>query len=102
MSVPAARVTVRVAVQSPRRLLRDTLAACLAVRPEITVIGKVAEPGDIFALCELRRPDVVILDAGVRLGEMAARVRRSAEHTSELQSRRELVCRLLLEKKKPP
>src|SRR6266487_3101347 len=80
MSVPAARVTVRVAVQSPRRLLRDTLAACLAVRPEITVIGKVAEPGDIFALCELRRPDVVILDAGVRLGEMAARVRTLLRH----------------------
>src|SRR5690349_22087716 len=27
---------------------------------------------------------------------------RSEEHTSELQSRRDLVCRLLLEKKKPP
>src|SRR5438874_10618732 len=30
------------------------------------------------------------------------RWRRSEEHTSELQSRRELVCRLLLEKKKEP
>src|SRR5438874_4029882 len=30
-----------------------------------------------------------------------ARRRRSEEHTSELQSRRDLVCRLLLEKKKP-
>src|SRR5690349_23980283 len=30
----------------------------------------------------------------------AARPRRSEEHTSELQSRRDLVCRLLLEKKK--
>src|SRR5204863_9020723 len=29
-----------------------------------------------------------------------ARISRSGEHTSELQSRRELVCRLLLEKKK--
>src|SRR5690349_23432317 len=28
------------------------------------------------------------------------RTRRSEEHTSELQSRRDLVCRLLLEKKK--
>src|SRR6266403_636945 len=28
--------------------------------------------------------------------------RRSEEHTSELQSRRDLVCRLLLEQKKPP
>jgi two-component system, NarL family, nitrate/nitrite response regulator NarL len=80
MSVPAARVTVRVAVQSSRRLLRDTLAACLAVRPEMTVIGKVAEPDDVFALCELRRPDVVILDAGIRLGEMAARVRILLRH----------------------
>src|SRR5690349_23627634 len=30
----------------------------------------------------------------------ARRRRRSEEHTSELQSRRDLVCRLLLEKKK--
>src|SRR5204863_9665387 len=30
----------------------------------------------------------------------ARRSRRSEEHTSELQSRRDLVCRLLLEKKK--
>src|SRR5690349_22748820 len=30
----------------------------------------------------------------------AAATRRSEEHTSELQSRRDLVCRLLLEKKK--
>src|SRR5438874_7152323 len=31
-----------------------------------------------------------------------SRLRRSEEHTSELQSRRDLVCRLLLEKKKKP
>src|SRR5438874_9547771 len=38
-----------------------------------------------------------------RTRDMAAAmslVRRSEEHTSELQSRRDLVCRLLLEKKK--
>ena len=68
------RVTVRVAVQSPRRLLRDTLAACLAVRPDVAVVGRVAEPDGILALCELRRPDVVILDAGGQLGDMAGRV----------------------------
>src|SRR5262249_5876409 len=67
------RVTVRVAVQSPRRLLRDALAACLAVRPDVSVVGRVAEPDAILALCELRRPDVVILDAGQRLGDMAGR-----------------------------
>src|SRR5438874_7403747 len=32
--------------------------------------------------------------------DLAAVVARSEEHTSELQSRRDLVCRLLLEKKK--
>src|SRR5690606_41489170 len=32
--------------------------------------------------------------------EMPAEVKRSEEHTSELQSRENLVCRLLLEKKK--
>src|SRR5690606_40934624 len=33
-------------------------------------------------------------------GGAGARARRSEEHTSELQSRENLVCRLLLEKKK--
>src|SRR3712207_7303801 len=33
-------------------------------------------------------------------GALAARDQRSEEHTSELQSRQYLVCRLLLEKKK--
>src|SRR3712207_7879088 len=36
---------------------------------------------------------------GQRLGDAAAHVARSEEHTSELQSRQYLVCRLLLEKK---
>src|SRR3989449_7888766 len=35
-----------------------------------------------------------------QLGRIAARNSRSEEHTSELQSRLHLVCRLLLEKKK--
>src|SRR2546421_1590417 len=33
-------------------------------------------------------------------GFVVSRLRRSEEHTSELQSRSDLVCRLLLEKKK--
>ncbi len=74
MAAPPARVTVRVVVQSSRRLLRDTLSACLAIRPDITVVGKVAEADGIPALCELRQPDVVILDAGPRLGEITASV----------------------------
>src|SRR3712207_8769698 len=38
--------------------------------------------------------------AGQRSGAHGPRHRRSEEHTSELQSRQYLVCRLLLEKKK--
>src|SRR2546421_7879950 len=38
--------------------------------------------------------------AGIDLGLEALAVLRSEEHTSELQSRSDLVCRLLLEKKK--
>ena len=74
MAAPPARVTVRVVVQSPRRLLRDTLSACLAIRPEISVVGKVAETDGILALCELRQPDVVILDAGPALRQTAVLV----------------------------
>src|SRR5206468_8157372 len=39
-----------------------------------------------------------LADTAIKLGR--ERVRRSEEHTSELQSRSDLVCRLLLEKKK--
>src|SRR3712207_7703542 len=44
---------------------------------------------DALAICEQGLCDIVLLD-----------VMRSEEHTSELQSRQYLVCRLLLEKKK--
>src|SRR2546421_4086565 len=37
---------------------------------------------------------------GGQLGRTSGRMHRSEEHTSELQSRSDLVCRLLLEKKK--
>src|SRR5690606_40522798 len=52
------------------------------------------------------RPNWAMADAGIDGRENAAAVRsrvsppRSEEHTSELQSRENLVCRLLLEKKK--
>src|SRR5204863_10100277 len=41
-----------------------------------------------------------LVGEGCRVGMFAAFSHRSEEHTSELQSRRDLVCRLLLEKKK--
>src|SRR3712207_9496178 len=44
--------------------------------------------------------DIWPLSARVRIVLQTATVARSEEHTSELQSRQYLVCRLLLEKKK--
>src|SRR5258705_5142509 len=48
-----------------------------------------------------RRPDPAGRRQGAAAGRQAWRGLRSEEHTSELQSLRHLVCRLLLEKKKP-
>src|SRR3712207_8329720 len=49
-----------------------------------------------------RAPDRGPVDVGLDEDDLVARgdERRSEEHTSELQSRQYLVCRLLLEKKK--
>src|SRR5690349_23651577 len=50
-----------------------------------------------------RASDRNSVEVGIAVATMTRRVRndpRSEEHTSELQSRRDLVCRLLLEKKK--
>src|SRR2546422_3682525 len=44
----------------------------------------------------------VLLEQGLAPGEHDVGCERSEEHTSELQSRLHLVCRLLLEKKKKP
>src|SRR3712207_7983399 len=44
--------------------------------------------------------NIIVLAVFVLFVVMAYALRRSEEHTSELQSRQYLVCRLLLEKKK--
>jgi two-component system, NarL family, nitrate/nitrite response regulator NarL len=69
MASPPAR-DVQVAIQSPSRLFRDTLSSSLSARPDVTVVGTVAEPDRVPALCELRQPDAVIFDAGPRLTEI--------------------------------
>jgi two-component system nitrate/nitrite response regulator NarL len=84
MASPPARVTVQVAVQSPSRLLRDTLCSCLDVRHDVTVVGTVADPDQMPALCELRRPDVVIFDAGLRLSEISGPVGKLMRRFPEL------------------
>src|SRR5215813_15468679 len=54
----------------------------------------------IFAVRRRRRQARAIPPGGhAQVGPLLCRGRRSEEHTSELQSRPHLVCRLLLEKK---
>src|SRR5690606_41863655 len=53
----------------------------------------VRQPACVAAVLRIRR-------SGCRVGRECRGARRSEEHTSELQSRENLVCRLLLEKKK--
>lgn len=57
---------VRLAVQSSRRLVSDTLVAYFSTLPDLTVVGHVAGPASVVSLCALRRPDVLLLDAEVR------------------------------------
>src|SRR5688572_31678469 len=60
---------------------------------------------DHFDLVDVRRvvgEDPLDADAVRNLADGEGRAGRSEEHTSELQSQSNLVCRLLLEKKKNP
>jgi hypothetical protein len=49
-------LAARVAVQSSQRLLRDALAACLAIRPDVTVVGRVAEAADVLDFWRAEQP----------------------------------------------
>src|SRR3712207_8961220 len=62
-----------------------------------------APPRARRAWCSLPKPSTTAARAGAASPPPGATSRaRSEEHTSELQSRQYLVCRLLLEKKKKP
>src|SRR5690349_22241833 len=79
--------------------LHDALPISLimlgGINTKDTMDRAMAEGFDFVAMGRalLREPDLI---NRMQAGE------RSEEHTSELQSRRDLVCRLLLEKKKRP
>src|SRR5690349_22542976 len=65
-------------------------------------IGPLAAPHAgvaVRGLVHARRGPGVLSRTDRRSGDAVEAHRRSEEHTSELQSRRDLVCRLLLEKK---
>src|SRR5207249_5740975 len=69
------------------------LSGSLAKSTDLLVESKVKSEVNSFKLSMMAQ-EVQELEVQLRLGE------RSEEHTSELQSRFDLVCRLLLEKKK--
>src|SRR5438874_9941421 len=75
-----------------RRPPRSTLFPYTTLfRSRVQRLGVGRDPAELMRGLRKARPDVVFnLFEGLR----------SEEHTSELQSRRDLVCRLLLEKKK--
>src|SRR5437016_5704986 len=107
-AVVAGVLATRSSVPSVKPLKgRPTLALDLGVRtdPEAQALrrasqlynaGKVKQAGEIFG-----RYDSLDAEVGAALADWpAGTVERSEEHTSELQSLTNLVCRLLLEKKK--
>src|SRR2546422_1154518 len=75
----------------PAVAIRELLKAALRHRPDRIVLGEI-RGGEAFDLLQL-------LNTG-HSGTLSTIHARSEEHTSELQSRLHLVCRLLLEKKK--
>src|SRR5690606_41905900 len=108
-----ARVGVRHTGDTFRGGLRLLTAAhpTPALFPYTTLFRSLQQPGDdpyarnphLPAAPEDRARSLACATAGHRRGRLPARTlggHRSEEHTSELQSRENLVCRLLLEKKK--
>src|SRR5215211_1145010 len=77
----------------PRRCSTPAHAAVSLPRSPIASSGTIARPSSSAAWLSANWP--VVVSAPAR-----ARRSRSEEHTSELQSHSDLVCRLLLEKKK--
>src|SRR5690349_22924156 len=65
---------------------------------DVELAGHPTDLGGQGEVAAGQRADVVALQRDRDVGV----AQRSEEHTSELQSRRDLVCRLLLEKKKKP
>src|SRR5437870_7193413 len=86
----SARLLIADAVHSYRRFVKQVLEST----GDLKVVGEAADGEEVVRLAQQSKPDVVLMD--IDLPDLD----RSEEHTSELQSRGHLVCRLLLEKKK--
>src|SRR5690349_21624344 len=119
---------ISVCLVDDQNLVRQGVRSLLDLAEDIRVVAECADGAQAVAEIPRIKPDVVLLDlrmpnmSGLEvLQALSARselpptiilttfdddqlvlqgLKRSEEHTSELQSRRDLVCRLLLEKKK--
>src|SRR5437899_8217270 len=107
---------IRVLLADDHAIVIEGLRALLDGEPDIKVAAWTTDGTEVVRLVEQHKPDVVVLDlelTSIKGTEVIAALRerstpprvlvltaRSEEHTSELQSLRHLVCRLLLEKKK--
>src|SRR5204863_7464470 len=95
---------------STTELYTLSLHDALPISKTKDITGGLPRVVELFETRKPKDPAVISeIDGSVRYGDIAKGMRkvyvesedgRSEEHTSELQSRRDLVCRLLLEKKK--
>src|SRR5207249_7142147 len=94
----------RALIADDEPLMREQLRARLSeLWPELEVVAEAKNGVEAVEQVAALRPEVVFLDIRMpaKTGiEARKTTSRSEEHTSELQSRFDLVCRLLLEKKK--
>src|SRR3712207_8697304 len=79
-------IMIRLLIADDHAVVRQGLRMFLSLDPDLEVVGEAENGEEALEMARELSPDVILM--------------RSEEHTSELQSRQYLVCRLLLEKKK--
>src|SRR3712207_7676555 len=80
----------------PRSTLFPYTTLFRSAEPDFVVVAQAGTVAEARKVMRDREADLAVVDLSLPDGEGI----RSEEHTSELQSRQYLVCRLLLEKKK--
>src|SRR5438067_733619 len=100
-------MSIRVVLADDHVLVRQGLKSLLE-REKLQVVAEASDGQEAVRYSETLHPDIAVVDISMptlngidAVREMGrCSPKRSEEHTSELQSRFDLVCRLLLEKKK--
>src|SRR5699024_11760309 len=86
-------ISASAAIYEPVKILANSFRADAAISSIISSLNKSACPRPVIC-------SIIIFASSIVRTKNTVPVIRSEEHTSELQSRFDLVCRLLLEKKK--